>query len=183
MLLQPFHLKQYMTHILHYHETECQPNINNIWSCILGNQEFTQINQLITELLTIFIAKNTTYNRKNMDSKIINVADCKTCKKRLLAVNYLILIICNNPTAKTRTLYKSTDGPAGLPTDNPPNSEWLGDIHRTVTEFTVQVYRQPGPPSCEWFGSYPDPDAKWGSGTIANTISWYDSLWNNVPVV
>jgi len=79
------------------------------------------MNQLITELLTAFIAKNTTYNRKNMHSKIINVADCKTCKKRLFAVEYLILIIYNYPTAKTRTLYISTDGPAGRPADNPPN--------------------------------------------------------------
>ena len=101
-----------MTHTLPHHETESQRSINNIWSCILDNLGFALINELITELLTAFIAKNTTYNRKNMYSNIINVTDCKTCKKRLLAVEYLILIIHKYPTSKTRTLYKSTVGPA-----------------------------------------------------------------------
>jgi hypothetical protein len=63
-----------------------------------------------------------------MYSKIINVADCKTSKKRSLAVKYLILIMFNFPTAKTRTLYKSTDGPAGGPADNPPNPDGLEDL-------------------------------------------------------
>jgi len=67
------------------------------------------MNVLITELLTASMAKYATYRRKNTYSKIINVADCKTSKKRLLAVEYLVLIIYNYPTAKTRTLYKSTD--------------------------------------------------------------------------
>ena len=52
-----------------------------------------RIKKLITELLTTSIAKNATYNRKNTYTKIINVTDHKTCKKRLLAVEYLILII------------------------------------------------------------------------------------------
>jgi len=98
------------------------------------------MDQLITDLLSAFIPKNTTYNRKKTDSKIINVADWKTCKKRLLAVEYLILIIYNDPTAKTRTLYQSTDGPAGRPADNPPNSDRLGDFDRTVPKLTVPVY-------------------------------------------
>ena len=129
-----------MTHTLRHHKTERQRSINNIGSCILGNQGFVRINEHITELLTASIAKNTTYNRKNIYSKIINVADCKTCKQRLLAVDYLIVVIYNYPTAKTRTLYKSTDGPAGRPTDNPPNSDRLRDVHRTVPELTVRVY-------------------------------------------
>jgi len=66
----------------------------------LGNQGFALRNELITELLTGFIVKNTRYKRKNTYSKIINVADCKTCKKSLLAVEYLILIIYNYTTAK-----------------------------------------------------------------------------------
>ena len=98
-----------------------------------------RIKKLITELLMASIANNATYKRNNRYSKIINVADCKTCKKRLLAVEYLILIIYTYPTAKTRTLYKSTDGPAGRPADNPPNSDGLGDLHRTVAELTVRV--------------------------------------------
>jgi len=175
MLWQPFHLKQCMTHKLPHHETERQWSINNIWSCILGNQGFTKMNQLITELLTAFITKNTMYNRKNTDSTIFNVADCKTCKNRLLAVEYLILTIYNYPTAKTRTLYKSTDGPAGLPAHNPPNSDGLGDFHRTMPEMTVGVYWQPGPSCFQRFSSNPDPDPKWPSGTIANT-SWRCAL-------
>jgi len=91
----------------------------------LGNQGFAQINKLITELLTVFIAKNTTYNRKNTVSIIINIADSETCKNRLLTVKYLMLVIFYYPTAKTRTLCKSTDGP----TDNPPKRDALGDFH------------------------------------------------------
>jgi hypothetical protein len=64
-----------------------------------------------------------------MYSKIIIVADWKTSKKRFLAVEYRILILYNYPTARTRTLYKSTDRPAGQPTDNPSNSDRLGDVH------------------------------------------------------
>jgi hypothetical protein len=45
----------------------------------------------------------------------------------------------NYPTAKTRTVYKSTDGPAGRPADNPPNKDGLGDLHRTVPKLTAQV--------------------------------------------
>jgi len=140
MSWQPFHLTQCMTNMLSLHETEHQRSTNNIWSCILGNEGFTLINELITELLTAFIAKNTTYNRKNTYSRKINVADYKTCKKRLLAVEYLISIIYNYPTAKIRTLYKSTDGPAGQPADNLPNSDGLGDFHRTMPKLTVRVY-------------------------------------------
>jgi len=140
MLWQPFHLKQSKTHMLPHHATERQRSVNNIWSCILCNQGFVQINELITELLTASIAKNATYKRKNTYSKIINVADCKTCKERLLAVEYLILIIYTYQTAKRRTLYKSSDGPARRPADNPPNPDGLGYLHQTGPELTVRVY-------------------------------------------
>jgi len=98
------------------------------------------MNALITELLTASMTIYAMYRIKNTYSKIINVADCKSSKKRLLAVEYLVLLIYNYPTAKTRTLYKSTDQPAGRPTDNPPNSDGLKDLHRTVPELTVRVY-------------------------------------------
>jgi len=58
----------------------------------LGSQGFAGIKELITELLTTFIARNTTYNTKNTYFKIINIADYNTCKKRLLAVEYPILM-------------------------------------------------------------------------------------------
>ena len=169
MSWQPFHLKQCMTHTLPHHGTERQRSVNNIWSCILGNQGFVQIIELITELLTASIAINATYKRKNTYSKIINVADGKPCKERLLAVKYQILIIYNYPTAKTRTLYKSTNGPAGRPADNPPNSDQLGDFHRTVPKLTVWVYCQPRPPIWQRLGSDPDLDLKWQSRTVANS--------------
>jgi hypothetical protein len=86
-----------------------------------------------------FIPNNTTYNWKNMDIKIINVADCKSRNKRLLAVEYIILIIYNYTTPTTTTLYKSTDGPTGRPADNLLNSYKLGDFHRTIPKLTVQV--------------------------------------------
>ena len=143
MLWPPFHLKQCLTHKLPHYETERQWSVNNIWTCILGNLGFTWMNQLITELLTDLIVNNTTYNRKNTDSKKINVADCRTCKKRLLAVEYLILIIYDYQSAKTRTLYISTDGPTGRPADNPSNSDRLGEFYRTMPKLTVQVDRQP----------------------------------------
>ena len=98
------------------------------------------INALRTGLLTASIAKNATDRRENTYSKIINLADCKTSKKRLLAVEYLILVMYNYLTAKTRTLYKSTDGPAGQPADNPPNSDGWGVLHRTLPELLVRVY-------------------------------------------
>jgi len=138
----------------------CQQSINNILSCILGNQGFAQINELTIALLTAFRANNTTYNRKNMYSKIINAIDCKTCKKRLLAVKYLVLIIFNHPTAKRRTLYTSTNGLRGRPADNPANSVGFGDSHRTVPELTVRVYLQPAVPRCQQFGSDWVPDLK-----------------------
>jgi len=158
-----------MTHTLPHHETERQRSVNNIWSCILGNQGFLSIGVPITELLTTSLAKNATGRRQNTYSKIITVTDCTTSKKRLLAVKYLILIMFNYPTAKTRTLYKSTDGPAGRHADNPPNPDGLGDLHRTVPELTVRVCWQPGPPIWQRFSSDPDPHPKWRSGTVANT--------------
>jgi hypothetical protein len=79
----------------------------------LGNQSFLRIGAPITALLTTSLAKNATGRRQNTYSKIIYVAVCKTSKKRSMAVKYLILIMFNYTTAKTRTLYKSTDGPAG----------------------------------------------------------------------
>jgi len=174
MLLPPFHLKQCLTHKLPHHETERQRSVNNSWSCILGNQGFTRMNQLITKQLTALTAKNAMYNGKNTDSKIINVIDCKTCKRRFLAVKNRILIIYNYRTAKTRTLYKSTDGPA----NNLPNLDGLGDLHRTVPELTAWVHSAPGLPIWPWFVSDPDPDPNWRSGTFANTSNHDANNWD-----
>jgi hypothetical protein len=126
-----------MTHTLPHHESERHRSINNIWSCIWGNQGFLRIGAPITKLLTTSLAKNAMCRRQNTYSKIINVSDCKTSKKRSLTVKYRILIMFNYPTAKTRTLYKSTDGPAGQHADNTPNPDGFGG-------FT---------PNCTWIGS------------------------------
>ena len=158
------------------HETYVTPS----WNCaltehqqylvwILGNQGFVHIGALITELLTACIDKNAIDRRQNAYWKIINVAECKTSKKRLLAVEYPILIMYNYPTSKTQTLYKSTDGPAGQTADNQPNPDVFGDLHRTVRELTVQVAWQAGPPIWRRSGSDLDPDPKWQSGKVANT--------------
>jgi len=56
-------------------------------------QGFTRINKLITELLTPFIAKNTMYNRKNTDSKLIEIASCTACKHISLVDKNMILVI------------------------------------------------------------------------------------------
>jgi hypothetical protein len=158
-----------MTHTLPHHATERQRSNKNIWSCILGNQGFVHIGALITKILTASIAKNASDRRQNTYSKIINIPDCKLSKKRLLAVKYQILIMFNYPTAKTRTLYKSTDGPAGRPTDNPPNKDGFGDLNQTVYELTVRVHWLPGLSLWQLFGSDADPDPKWWSGTVSNT--------------
>jgi len=96
---------------------------------------------------------------------MINVAECKTCKKRLSAVEYLILLIYNYRTAKTRALYKFTDGLAEWPSNNPPNPDGLGDFHRTMPELTVRDDWQPGQPIWQQFCSDPDADPRLRSGT------------------
>jgi hypothetical protein len=55
-------------------------------------QGFMRINELITELLSIFIAKNTIYNTNNTDSKLIEIASCTACKHVLLVVENTILV-------------------------------------------------------------------------------------------
>jgi len=147
--------------------------LRHFWSLPETKIHFADVGAPITEQLTTSLAKNATGRGQNTYSKIINVADCKTSKKRSLAVKYLILIIFNYPTAKTSILYKSTDGPAGRPADNPPNLDKLGDLHRTVSEMTVRGYSQPGPTMWQKFGSDQDPDPKWRSGTVANTMYWH----------
>jgi len=151
-----------MTHTLPHHETEHKQSVNNIWSCRLDNRGFLRIGAPITELSTTSLAKNATGRRQNTYSKIINVADCKTSKKRSLAVKYLILIMFNYPTAKTRILYKSTDGPAGRPADNPPNPDGLFVSNRTRIDSsgvlttqtanlaTVRFWPGPGPEVTVW---------------------------------
>jgi hypothetical protein len=92
-------------------------------------QDFTWINELITQLLTTSIANNTMYNRKNTDSKLIEIASCTACKPVSLVVENTILVRYEKYTAKTRALYESIDGPTTRPTYNPLNSDGLGVYH------------------------------------------------------
>jgi len=111
-----------------------------------------------------------------MDSQLIDIANCKTCKNILLVVDNAILIRYYSHTAKTRGLYELINGPA----DNPPSSDGLGVYPQTVPKLTVLVYWQLGPPMSQRFGSDPYPDLKSLSWTVANTTcgkwtgSWHD---------
>lgn len=64
-----------------------------------------------------------------MDFKIVDIANFKSCKTTLLAVEYTMLIRHYYQSAKTRAVYESIDGPAGQPSDNLPNSDRFGDFH------------------------------------------------------
>ena len=123
----------------------------------------------IPELLAACIAQNAMERRKNTHSKKINDADSKSSKQSLWAIEYLIFIMYNYPTATTWTSYKPTDGPAGRPSNRLAISDWLGDLHRTMPELMVWVNWQPSSPSWQSFSSDPDPDLKSQSGTVANT--------------
>lgn len=91
--------------------------------------------ELITQLLTASIGKISKFNRNNTDSKVIDIAHGKTCIKTLLHVEKAILIRYYNQIVKTTGLYQSTDGPAGHPADNPPNSDGLGNFHPNCTRI------------------------------------------------
>jgi len=129
-----------MTSTFPHNENERQRSVNNFWSCILGNQGITQILELITELLTAFIGKNTEYKRNNAESKIIEIVNSKACKKSLPDVEYVILVRYYYQTARTRASNEYTGGPTGQPADFPLSSVRLGDIHRTLGILKVWVY-------------------------------------------
>jgi len=150
-------------------ENEGHKSVINCWSCIFCIQGIARILKLITELLTSLIGKNTLYQRKNTEFKIIDIANCKTSKYKLLAIWYAILIRYDYQTTTTGCLYQSIDGPTGRATDNPANSDGLGDFHASVPEFMVRVQWQPWPPMWQRFSLDPDASPKWRSGTVANT--------------
>ena len=158
-----------MTHSLRYPDNEHQQSINNSLSCIFGNQSITQIFERITEPLTALIGRYRIYQRNNTDSEIIDIANCTTCKNKLLVVEYTLLIRRYYQSAKVGDLYESMDAPAGRSADNPPNSDGLGDFHQTVREMTVKVYWIPGPLIWQQFSLDPDPHPKWQSRTVPNT--------------
>jgi hypothetical protein len=72
-----------------------------------------QIHELITELFSAFAGKHTIYTWKSTNSKRIMIANCKTSKMRLLALEYPIWIRYYYQTLKTKAYYESTNGPTG----------------------------------------------------------------------
>jgi len=76
-----------VAHSLPHPETECQLSFNDFWSCILRYQGIAWKFEPITEPLTALRDNNTKYERKNMDSKIIDIENCKTCIKLSLDVD------------------------------------------------------------------------------------------------
>jgi len=137
---QPLGANTIVTGALLHPKNECQQSINTLCSGEVANQGIAWIFDHIMKLLPTLISKKTTHQMKNMDSKLIDIATCKTPKNILLVVDYVISIRCYYQTAKTTALYESIDGSAGQPTDNPPNSDRLPNYHRTVPELTVQLY-------------------------------------------
>jgi hypothetical protein len=138
---------------------------------MLGDQDIVQICEIITEQLTALVHCNTNQKSQNIDSKMTDVAICTVIKKVFLEVNWLILIQYSYQTAKSRALYKSTDGPAEVHANYPSNSAWLGDVHRSLPELTISVYWTRGPELWRRYSSDPDHDLepKRHSGTVANT--------------
>jgi hypothetical protein len=84
----------------------------------MGNQGITEIFKLITQLLPAFRGKIIKYTKKNLNSKIIDIAHCKTYTKHLLDVECAVLIRCYYQTTITKALYESTDEHVTQPTDN-----------------------------------------------------------------
>jgi len=168
---QPCVAKTTATYSLPHPENECQQSVNSFCCCIFCNQGIALISGFITELLTAVIDQNTTYQRYNTDTKLINIASCKACKNISLVVENAILIRYYSHTPKARALMESMDGSAGRPAANPPNSDRLGVYHWTVPELMARVYWQPGPPSWQRFRFDLDPDPPKPTRTDANTNS------------
>lgn len=102
-------------------------------STIIGHADLViegiaSIFKLLTELLPSFEGKNRNHNRKTTDSKITDIANCKSCKTLLPTVEYMILVIYYSETEKTRAFNKMTDGLSGQPTKNPSHLDRVGDL-------------------------------------------------------
>jgi hypothetical protein len=79
----------------------------------MGNEGIAQILELRTDLLSAIIGKNTILSRNNTDSTLIDIRNSNTFTKRLLAVEFAMLIRYCYQTAETKVLYESTDAPSG----------------------------------------------------------------------
>jgi hypothetical protein len=113
---------------------------------------------------------------RKLDSKIINITNCKTWIKWLLDINDVILIRYYCQPATSNALNESTDSSTGQPADNPPNPEVLGNFPCNLPVLLVWAYWQPGSWVLSQFISDLDADPIWQSWTIANTLYWYGYL-------
>jgi len=106
----------------------------------LGNEGIVLLLEPILEQLTAFVGKSMTGSRKHTESKTANIPNCKSCKKRLLDIEQVILIGDYYQTVKTEASYDSTDGPTARPTDNPHKSDVFRDFHQIIAKLTVRAY-------------------------------------------
>jgi len=59
----------------------------------------------------------------------------------------------------------------------PAQFRWVGRLPSNRTQVDSLGVWQPGPPVCQRFGLDPDPDPKWRSGTVANSIHICGDSW------
>ena len=76
-------------------ENERQQSINSFRYCIFCNWGIARTFAHISVLLTGLIGKNAKYQRWNTDTKLIDIANCTTCKSTLLVAENAILIKYN----------------------------------------------------------------------------------------
>jgi hypothetical protein len=91
--------------------TQPHPEYQHQWSfksfscCIFGNWGTARIFTLILELLNDLIGKMTIYQRRNSDSKLINIASCNTCKILFLGFANVLFILYYSQTPNTDAIY------------------------------------------------------------------------------
>jgi len=90
-------------------ENEHQLCVNSCICGVWGNQGSVLIFEFITELLTAVVDKNTTYQRYNTDSTVIDFASCKASTNISLVVENTILIRYYSHTANATALIEYMD--------------------------------------------------------------------------
>jgi len=122
-----------------------------------------RIHELITELFTAFGGKHTIYKWKSTNSKWIIIANCKTSKTRLLAVESPIWIRYYYHTWKTKAYMN-------------PHMDPLGDLWRIHWiwcgwEISIELY----PIWLLWCIEYPEPHFGNSTGST-QTLTQSESL-------
>jgi len=129
---QPLLAKSTATYSLPHAENERQRSINSFSCCIFGNHGIALIFAFITELFTAMIAKNSMYQRQNLDFKLIDNASCKAFKNI-------------SQWLKTRFWYDSIQI---LQKQEPQMNLWMDPLGDPLTtrpiqmswEFTIEPY-------------------------------------------